>query len=477
LPSLTPDPWPLTPKISDFGLAKDLSGLGPDKASTVIAGTPSYMAPEQAQGRSATLGPAADVYSLGTILYELLTGRPPFRGESTFETLLQVVGQEPVPVRQLQPRVPRDLETVCLKCLAKEPRRRYPTAAALAEDLRRFLDGRPVQARPVGAAGRAWRWCRRNPGTAAALAGAVAALLAGTVVSLLFALAAWQNAAAETVARLEADRSAEEARVNAAQALAEKARADGEAALARGVNLFLRRDLLLQADPQIQATPNQSPDRDVKLRTILDQAAGRIAGQFPDRPLVEAAIRNSIGVAYCGLGEYDLALPHLQAAFDTQSRFLGADHLDALDSLNTLGVVYHRQGHYRRAEEVGLRFLEGCRRTRGPGHRETLLAMSNLAAVYLDQGRYAEAEPLLQSALEEWRRKPGANDRFTLSLQQNLARLWLARGEFARSEKLLLQTWRAYQQIGGDDHPLTLDCQHNLAMLYQADGRLAEPRP
>src|SRR5258708_6695907 len=120
------------------------------------------MAPEQASGQSRGVGPTADVYALGAILYEMLTGRPPFKGTTMLETLEQGRTREPVPLRQLQPGIPRDLETLCLKCLQKEPERRYATAQAAADDLRRFLEGRTVQARPVGGSERLWRWCRRN---------------------------------------------------------------------------------------------------------------------------------------------------------------------------------------------------------------------------------------------------------------------------------------------------------------------------
>src|SRR5262249_51199132 len=152
------------PKVTDFGLAKSLTvpeGAAPATRTGVIVGTPMYMAPEQAAG--GPVGTAADVYSLGAVLYELLTGHPPHEAPDLLELLLLVRDQEPVPPRRLRPNLPRDLETICLKCLAKDPRRRYASAAALADDLRRWLDGRPITARPVGRVERALKWVRRNP--------------------------------------------------------------------------------------------------------------------------------------------------------------------------------------------------------------------------------------------------------------------------------------------------------------------------
>lgn len=167
------------PKITDFGLAKMTTEDGSVTQSGAVMGTPSYMAPEQAAGQSRTVGPAADVYSLGAILYECLTGRPPFKAETPLDTMLQVMTDDPVSPKRLQPRLPRDLVTICLKCLQKESRKRYGTATELAQDLRRFLEDKPITARPVGWPERTWRWCRRNPASASLGTLALAALIGG----------------------------------------------------------------------------------------------------------------------------------------------------------------------------------------------------------------------------------------------------------------------------------------------------------
>jgi tetratricopeptide (TPR) repeat protein len=159
------------PKIGDFGLAKTIGdGESGQTVTGTVMGTPSYMSPEQASGQIREVGPLADVYSLGAMLYDMLTGRPPFRGTTVMDTLQQLRTREPVPPMQLQPGVPRDLETICLKCLQKDRHRRYADAGALAADLQRFLNGEPILARPISSFERAWRWSKRNPfkaGTAA----------------------------------------------------------------------------------------------------------------------------------------------------------------------------------------------------------------------------------------------------------------------------------------------------------------------
>lgn len=182
------------PMVTDFGLAKSIESGDNLTQSGQILGTPGYMAPEQALGRIDLQGPSVDIYSLGGLLYFLLTGRPPFQSASTLETLEQVVKQTPVSPRDLNSSVPRDLETICLKCLSKESRQRYYSASAFAEDLGRFLEGMPVVARPTGRVTRLIRWCIRNPAVAVLSAIVAVSLVAGTIVSTRFAFLAERRA-------------------------------------------------------------------------------------------------------------------------------------------------------------------------------------------------------------------------------------------------------------------------------------------
>jgi serine/threonine-protein kinase len=181
------------PKITDFGLAKQMEGDSKQTRTGAIMGTPSYMAPEQAWGKTHDVSPLSDQYALGAILYEMLVGRPPFQGATAMETLELARNQEPVPPTRLQPKVPKDLETICLKALQKDPAKRFPQAAAMSADLRRFLDGEPIVARPVGATERLWRWCKRNPRVAG---------LAAAVVVMLLTIAAGSAAFAASLKRL-----------------------------------------------------------------------------------------------------------------------------------------------------------------------------------------------------------------------------------------------------------------------------------
>jgi WD40 repeat protein/serine/threonine protein kinase len=242
-----------TPKITDFGLAKKLDEVGQTQPEAIL-GTPSYMAPEQA-GRSFTnslnrdpkgsadrISAATDVYALGAILYELVTGRPPFRAATPLDTVLQVISDDPVPPRQLQPRTPHDLETICLKCLQKEPPRRYASALDLADDLRCFLAGEPILARPTRPWERAWKWARRRPAGAALIVFGVVTVLA------LLGASAW-FAGYEQDQRLHAEDLTRQADASRRQATE---KADAEARARRRGELLAARLALGQAEARFE---------------------------------------------------------------------------------------------------------------------------------------------------------------------------------------------------------------------------------
>jgi serine/threonine protein kinase/WD40 repeat protein/tetratricopeptide (TPR) repeat protein len=247
-----------SPKITDFGLAKRLDEVGQTQTGQVL-GTPSYMAPEQARGQHRAISPATDVYALGAILYQLLTGRPPFQGVTSLDTVMQVLHEEPVSPRRLQPGLSLDLNTICLKCLQKDPHKRYTSAAALADDLRCFREGRPIQARPVGRLGQTRKWVGRHPALAGLLLGTILSLLAGTLVSTYFALKASDRADQVEKEKAEVDqaRKAEKA---------EKEKSDRQSA-----DLLLDHSLALayegkvaEALPWMVASLDKSPDDDVQ---------------------------------------------------------------------------------------------------------------------------------------------------------------------------------------------------------------------
>lgn len=217
------------PRITDFGLAKRLTAKSETELTLTgqVLGSPNFMSPEQAEGAQA-IGPATDIYSLGALLYHLLTRQPPFQAETLTTLLKQVLETEPVPPRRLNPSIPRDLETIALKCLEKEPARRYTTAQELADELGRFLEDKPIQARPVSSAGKVWKWCRRRP----ALAAMAAALMLTAALGLAGVLWQWQQARQNAQAELRQRERAEASEYAADMHLAQLAIADNNRALA-----------------------------------------------------------------------------------------------------------------------------------------------------------------------------------------------------------------------------------------------------
>jgi WD40 repeat protein/tRNA A-37 threonylcarbamoyl transferase component Bud32 len=270
-----------TPKVVDFGLAKTLESDSRLTQTGVFFGTPSYTAPEQAEGLTKTVGPAADIYALGAIFYHMLTGRPPFQAATIYRTLDQVKSADPIPPTRLQPGLPRDVETICLKCLHKDPQRRYDDATSLAEDLERFLDGRPILARPTGVLEHVRKWVRRRP----AVALLSAAVLAVTVLSFILVSWQWRRAEARAAAEAAANTRAHRARLVAFE---KQAQLTLHQALALCDQGELGRGLLWLVRSLEVATEARAENLDRPIRINLADWAGQLS-----RPLRVPVLRHS----------------------------------------------------------------------------------------------------------------------------------------------------------------------------------------
>jgi tetratricopeptide (TPR) repeat protein len=446
------------PHLTDFGLARRLQG-GPDLTRTGIAvGTPSYMAPEQATAGGRAVTTAADVYSLGAILYELLTGRPPFRTESPLETLRQVLEREPDRPRALNRRVSRDLENICLKCLEKEPARRYPSAAELADDLDRYQRGELVRARRAGAVERLWRWCRRRP--------LVAALSAALVLSLAVGagLITWQWRRAEA---------------HLAQAEAERARAEeGFREAHRAVNDFCTR----VSEGQLRDVPGLQPVRRELLEAALAYYA-RFLRERGDDPALKAELADihfRIATITSLLGSKPEALTAYARARTLYEELLQADPISVplraglAETHARIGVLQADTGQPAAALTSYLRAsrLYGGLLQERPGdmglRNGTARVYTHLGQLHRWAGRTAETQACLDKARdlqeEVVRRQPTvAEFRANLAvIYSHLAALEAALGK--RPEALLLaRQAQALQEDLVREHPLNLHFQQQLA--------------
>jgi tetratricopeptide (TPR) repeat protein len=430
-------------KITDFGLAKRLDDDAGHTVAGALIGTPSYMAPEQAEGKD--VGPVADVWALGAILYEMLTGRPPFMGKGVYETLQMVRYDEPVPPRKRVRKVPRDLETICLKCLRKEPARRYASALELAADLARFRAGEPIAARPVGRAERLARLFLRYPAVSALASAAALLLVVGLIVTTTLYFRAEDQRRAADQARQRAEAATIRANQLAAEAQTQRKAAERQAAHARQVSRMLT-GMFDASDPlglngYTSGTYNR-PRESLKARDLLDRAVKLVGSETGLDPAVKASVYHDVGNAYRSLGLHNKAEPLLREALEIRLR-LGAPDNEVADTLHVLAWVHHQRGDYLSAEkgyqeslarrkrsarpnetarlntmlnlgwlyiemdeaETGLEYckavLQGRVQHFGETHRETALARASLAGAYLKLNRPREAGPHMARALKD----------------------------------------------------------------------------
>jgi non-specific serine/threonine protein kinase/serine/threonine-protein kinase len=500
------------PKVIDFGVAK-ATGEGMDGETVYTqlgarVGTPAYMSPEQAGLAAGDVDTRADVYSLGVLLYELMVGALPFdvdrtspaaveemcrkvreeeperpsaRMSSTGADTARAAGRRSTDPGALRRQLHGDLDWITLRALEKDRTRRYQTASELAADVERHLRHEPVLAGPPGAWYRLQKFARRNRG----------GLVAAGLVTLALVLGFIGTAAGLLRARSEARR------------------ARTEAAIAEAVNVFLNDDLLAAVAPQGEGI-------DVTMREVLDAAGTNIEGRFEEQPVVEAAVRRTLGRTYQRLGEYPAARRHLERSLDlnrrvlgpehqrtmdaervladltedegryaeaeaayeavleAQRRLLGDDHLDTLSTANAMGALFQEQGRYEEAERIYLEVLAKRREVLGPEHPNTLITLNNLAITYDALGRHEEAETLQTQVLEAWRSALGDEHPSTLASMGNLATLYTDQGRLDDAEPLYVEALEVRRRVLGEEHPSTLASVINLANLRRDQGRYEE---
>jgi serine/threonine protein kinase/Tfp pilus assembly protein PilF len=483
------------PKVIDFGVVKATGQTLTDKTLVTgfgaIVGTLEYMSPEQAEINQLDIDTRSDIYSLGVLLYELLTGSPPFSRKELEQAgmleMLRVIreeepskpstklsklsshhaprdvpglgtrsvpatlasiaanrGTEPTKLTKL---VRGELDWIVMKALEKDRNRRYETANGFAQDIEHYLNDEPVVACPPSAAYRFHKFARRNRAALASAASFAAVLLAATAVSGWLAVRA-----------TDAER----------QAKAEAQKARTEAAISRAINEFINQDLLDQANGRV----HYGPDSDLKLRTVLDRAAGRIEGRFPDQPLVEAALRHTIGATYSQLGDYRRAAAHLQRAADLRREHLGEEHRDTLTSLDWLARA-------RNDDATTLGLLEIRRRVLGADDPDTLLSLFNAARSLREKGDYPRAIALVRDLVARQQRMFGESHPDTAYSMHFLAHTLVMAAEpgpaeVAEIDRLSSHALAVYREKVGSGNWSTWDITVRRGHFLRSRGRFEE---
>jgi tetratricopeptide (TPR) repeat protein len=473
------------PHVTDFGLAKLVENDSSLTLSAALLGTPAYMAPEQAAGGAKQLTTAADIYSLGAILYELLTGQPPFRAETAVETLRQVCEQEPTRPHSLNSAVDRDLETICLKCLNKDSQKRYPSAEMLAQDLDHWCNSEPILARPVGAPEKVWRWCRRRPVVAGLSLAVLIALVAGLAVSNWFYLH-------EKAAREQAVASEKEVLT---------------------IVQFLTEDLLFQATPEQNSREKQltweqavreatrrldqnaAIRRQPKLEATLRLALGRTFDQLGGLTEADRNLRRAFDLRRRELGptnsltleaefwlatflhdldhKYDEAGTFFREIWQTRQQFLGPEDPETLVALEGYEITLYQTAHFKEAEQIGRYILSIRERIRGPDHVATMAALQNLAASVGLAGDHAQAEAILREELRR-RDRNGSDKHARFVAVKELASHRIMQGDPEEADRLMTEAVSSAAREFGPENLLTLHLQRVLARAFADEGCFVE---
>jgi tetratricopeptide (TPR) repeat protein len=438
-----------------------------------VLGTPSYMAPEQAQGRTGAIGNLTDVYCLGAMLYEILTGYPPFHDKDAIVTIRLVISTPPQPPRQRVLSVPPALEAVCLKALSKEPGDRYPSATALAREIQQFLADEPVEAFADPLHVRALRWARRNR----TLVSSAAALLVTAVIGLTIGMVLLGRANREIEEKKElAESNRQKAEKNLTLAEVHRQKAEQNLILAQksdatsnALNMFLINDLLGQANPDVNARAKH-----ITVEEVIARAADKIDGAFPGQPEVEAAVRVQVGEMLYRLGQYQKALDQLKKALPIRTRLFGANDALTIKILNLIAEIQNRLGNFNEALETA-RTAEDAARILGPKDDATMTARNEVARDLQALGRMSEAEPILVEQVNTRRQIKGSEHPWTLNAINNLARLQLEEGKFADAEADFRTVASIYRRVLPNDVGFAISLC-NLGRALTETGKLDEAR-
>ena len=477
------------PKIIDFGIAKATNQRLTEKTVfpryAQMIGTPAYMSPEQAELSDLDIDTRTDIYSLGVLLYELLTGTPPFGEEelrkagymemqrviakqeptkpstklSTLgDTLTEVAMKRSSTPDLLRKSIRGDLDWIVMKALEKRRDLRYDSAAELSSDINRHLNNEQVQAAASGFLYKARKFARRHR-----IGVLVALLVSLAICAILSALSVatvliWREQG-RTQRAFEKEQKALEKEIQA------RTEAERQRKISKAVTDFLNNDLLASVDPA------RAMGRQVTVLDALDAASEKIEGRFENQPLVEASIRRTLGSTYKALGNYTAAEPHYERNLYINRRQLGQEHNNTLTSMGDLAELYRVQGRYDEAETLYEKLLEISQRVLGAEHPHTLVFMNNFALVCHHLGRYEQAEELYLKTLEIRKRQLGEEHPNTLGSMNNLGGLYYNLGQYKKAETIQFKTLEIQERVLGREHPATLMLMSNIAALYMAQGQ------
>ena len=471
--------------VIDWGLAKafalsegqayeveepivSLQSIAPANATHVgrSMGTPGYMSPEQAQGHWHVVGPASDVFSLGATLYAILAGQAPYQGRDKETVLDQARRGDCLPLRQVCPKVPRDLEMICRKSMHKDPSRRYPTAKALADDLERWMADEPVKAYREPLLQRGRRWLRKHRtlvGSSVAALLVTAICLAGATVLLGEAYEQERVAKEQKDEQLLAATAAEEA-ARKAEAKAKSAQKQSDKVTEFLVEAFRG------ADPRMQGL-------DLKVVDVLDAAVAKLQREAEDDPLIKARLLAAIGETYLSLKDGKKAVVVFELERQLRMSLGGLNDDDTLISMDRLASAYRTAGRLNDAVVLFEKTLMLRKANFGEEHPHTAQTKHNLATAYRAAGRPKDAVLLFEDALIINTAKLGAEHPLTLEGKNSLARTYEDLGRMSDALPMLEETLKVRREKFGDSAPETLTSMNNLAAAYKAANRLNEALP